>query len=159
MRTYKGKYKVKNPEKYEGNTSEVVYRSQWEKYCMMFFDTNVRVKKWSSEEIIIPYLYEVDKRHHRYYPDFKVTWLNGQVSLIEVKPFKETRPPTGSKRTKRYITEGYTFVKNVNKWEAAHEYCKDRKWKFEIWTENELDSLGIKPKSTKLLKPYSRKTK
>ena len=34
------------------------------------------------------------------------------------------------------MTEALTYVKNMNKWEAANEYAKDRKWKFEIWTEN-----------------------
>jgi hypothetical protein len=28
-----------------------------------------------------------------------------------------------------------TYVKNINKWEAANEYAKDRGWKFVIWTE------------------------
>lgn len=154
---YSGRYKVKNASKYEGDHTQVYYRSMWEKYCMMFFDKDKRIKKWSSEEIIIPYLYEADKKYHRYYPDFKVTWASGNVSLIEVKPNKETKPPTGNRRTKRYINEGFTYVKNVNKWEAAAEYCKDRNWHFEIWTEVELEAMGIKPKSTKRLAPYSRK--
>jgi hypothetical protein len=126
---------------------------------MMFFDESNSVLEWSSEEIIIPYYYEVDRKYHRYFPDFKVRWSNGVTTLIEIKPHKETKPPTGNRRTKRYITEGYTFVKNQNKWHAAEEFCKDRTWKFEIWTENELDKLGIKPKSTRPLKPYSRKKK
>lgn len=127
---------------------------------MMYFDTSSDVKQWSSEEVVIPYLYEVDKRYHRYFMDFAVVWKNGQTSLIEVKPKKETMPPKGQKRTKRYINEGLTYIKNRNKWEAASEYCKDRKWNFEIWTEVELEAKGIKPKSTKSLKPlkpYSRK--
>ena len=154
---YSGRYKPKNPKKYQGDPTNIIYRSMWEKYCMMYFDNEKRVKTWSSEEIIIPYLYEADKKYHRYFPDFLVHWSNGSTSLIEVKPNKETMPPTGNKRTKRYITEGFTYVKNVNKWEAAAAYCKDRKWAFEIWTEIELEAMGIKPKSTKRLKPYSRK--
>jgi len=124
---------------------------------MMWFDKSERVRSWSSEEIVIPYLYEVDKRYHRYFPDFVVHWARGGTSLIEVKPKKETAPPTSARRTKRYITEGLTYVKNRNKWEAAEEYCKDRQWKFEIWTEYELDVLGIKPKSTRPLKKYKPK--
>lgn len=154
---YSGRYRVKNPAKYKGDHTQVFYRSLWEKYCMMFFDTSTSVRSWSSEEIIVPYIYEVDKKVHRYFPDFKVTWKTGKTSLIEVKPNKETKPPTGNRRTKRYITEGYTYVKNRNKWKAAENYCKDMNWKFEIWTEIELDKMGIKPKSTKPLKPYKRK--
>lgn len=159
-RTYQGKYKIKNPEKYAGDPSNVVYRSMWEKNVMRFLDENTDVIGWSSEEIVIPYYYDVDKRYHRYFPDFAVKWKNGKTSLIEVKPNKETRPPKGNKRTKRYINEALTYVKNENKWEAAKEYCADRKWEFLIWTEVELESMGInkKPiKKLKPLKPYSRK--
>lgn len=162
--TYQGIYKVKNHSKYKGDPTNVVYRSGWEKSCMMFFDTNKDVKEWSSEEVVIPYLYEVDKRYHRYFMDFKVTWNDGRVVLIEVKPHKETQPPTGNRRTKRYITEGFTFVKNQNKWAAANEFAKDRGWSFEIWTEVELKLMGILPKGVpgklkplKRMKPYSRK--
>lgn len=154
---YSGRYKPKNPSKYRGDPTNIVYRSMWERHCMKFFDNDSRIKRWSSEEVIIPYLYEADKRYHRYFPDFLVEWSNGSTSLIEVKPNKETKPPTGNKRTKRYINEGFTYVKNVNKWEAAASYCKDRNWAFEIWTEVELEAMGIKPKSTKRLAPYSRK--
>ena len=158
---YSGRYKVKNPLKYKGDSSTVIYRSMWEKYCMMHFDKNDKIKTWSSEEVVIPYLYEVDKRYHRYFMDFKVTWDDGTTTLIEVKPNKETRPPSGNKRTKRYISEGYTYVKNMNKWEAANEYAKDRGWNFVIWTEIELTSMGIMPKQLKPLKkmkPYKRKS-
>lgn len=154
---YSGKYKIKNKSKYKGDSSLVIYRSMWEKYCMKYFDESSDVKYWSSEEIIIPYFYEADKKYHRYFPDFKVTWKNGKTSLIEVKPKKETAPPTGNRRTKRYITEAYTYVKNQNKWKAADKYAKDNGYNFLIWTEVELESMGIKPKSTKPLKPYKRK--
>ena len=157
---YSGRYKVKNPIKYKGDSSTVIYRSLWEKYCMMYFDKSGEIASWSSEEVVIPYLYEVDRKYHRYFMDFKVTWKNGKTTLIEVKPSKETRPPSGSKRTKRYISEGYTYVKNMNKWQAANEYAKDRGWNFEIWTEVELRLMGIMPKQLKPLKkmkPFTRK--
>ena len=47
----------------------------------------------------------------------------------------------------------------MNKWEAANEYCKDRKWKFMIWTEKELEAQNILPKKLKPLKPFKRKKK
>lgn len=150
---YSGRYKVKNKSKYLGDADNIIYRSMWERHCMKYFDNSSDVISWSSEEVVIPYYYEVDKRYHRYFMDFKVNWKTGQTSLIEVKPAKETKPPTGQKRTKKYITEGLTYVKNQNKWEAANEYAKDRNWKFEIWTEIELRSMGILPKPIKKLKP------
>lgn len=160
---YSGRYKVKNPKKYTGDHTNVVYRSKWEFYVMRWCDDNAEVVAWSSEEVVIPYLYEIDKRYHRYFMDFKITLKCGKTMLVEVKPNKETRPPTGSKRTRRYINEAMTYVKNMNKWEAAAEYAKDRGWDFVIWTEKELTSKGIMPKSTKPLKKlkpmpkYSRK--
>lgn len=155
--TYKGKYRVQNPKKYGGDPTNVIYRSMWEKYVFKWCDENTSVVKWSSEEVIIPYLYEVDKRYHRYFADLKITMENGKTFLVEIKPFKELSPPTGDRRTKRYITEGLTYVKNQNKWKAADEFAKDRGWEFVIWTEKELEAMGILPKSTRKLEPYRKR--
>lgn len=155
---YSGRYRVKNPSKYKGDHTNVIYRSMWEKHCMQYFDVSSDVIQWSSEEIIVPYLYEIDKKYHRYFPDFKVTWKDKSVSLIEVKPNKETMPPKGRK-TKQFITEAYTFVKNQNKWEAANELCKDQGWRFEVWTEIELRVMRILPKPLKKLKPLPKYTR
>src|SRR6056300_45550 len=157
---YSGKYRVKNKEKYAGDSSNVVYRSLWEKHCFKWCDDNADVKQWSSEEVVIPYLYEVDRRYHRYFMDLKIVYKSGKTVLVEIKPAKELSPPTGNKRTKRYINEGLTYVKNMNKWEAAAEYAKDQGWEFQIWTEKELTEMGIMPKSRqplKKMKPYKRK--
>ena len=89
--------------------------------------------------------------------DLKIVYQTGETVLVEIKPAKELSPPTGNRRTKRYIIEGYTYIKNINKWEAAKEYAKDQGWGFEIWTEKELESKGIMPKSIKPLKPFRRK--
>ena len=90
--------------------------------------------------------------------DLKIVYENKTV-LVEIKPEAQTKPPTGQRRTKRYISEGYTYVKNMNKGEAANEYAKDRGWEFQIWTEKTLDTMGILPKSYKPLKPFKRKKK
>ena len=161
MKTYKGKYKPKNPNKYKGDPTGVVYRSGWERSVMLHFDNSSDVVSWSSEEVVVPYIYDVDKTKHRYFVDFLVTYKNGTTLLIEVKPNKETTPPKKvNTRNKKYMTEALTYVRNMNKWEAAIEYCKDRGWKFEIWTEVELRNMGILPKPLKKLKPlpaYSKK--
>lgn len=157
---YSGKYKVKNTAKYKGDHTNVIYRSMWEKYAFKWCDENTSVKSWSSEETVVPYFYEVDKKYHRYFIDLKITFTNGQTILVEIKPDKETRPPEyPGKRTRRYLSEGMTYVKNRNKWEAASNYAADRGWGFQIWTEKNLESMGIKPKSTKPLKPYQKKSK
>lgn len=153
---YKGKYRVKNPTKYNGDHTNVVYRSLWEKHAFKWCDDNSEIVKWSSEETVIPYLYEVDKKIHRYFVDLKIVYKSGRTIIVEIKPEKETNPPVGNRRTKRYITEGYTYIKNMNKWEAANEYAKDRGWEFQIWTEKTLQAMGIMPKALKPLKPYTR---
>jgi|TARA_B100002019_G_C21220914_1_gene574694 hypothetical protein len=156
---YKGRYRVKNPEKYSGDHTQVIFRSLWERHCFRWCDVNPKVKSWSSEEVVIPYLYEVDKRPHRYFIDLKISFEDGKTILVEVKPDKETKPPTGSRRTRKFMTEAATYVKNMNKWEAADNYAKDRGWEFQIWTEKTLTSMGIMPKSTKPLKPFKRRKK
>ena len=114
----------------------------------------------------MPYYYDVDKRYHRYFVDLKITFKNGKTVLVEIKPEKETAPPTGSRKTKRYISEAMTYVKNMNKWEAAHSYAGDRGWEFQVWTENTLQKMGIMPKPQpgklkplKPLQPYRKKKK
>lgn len=150
---YSGQYRVINKEKYAGDFTNIIYRSMWEKYVFKWCDTTPEVKQWSSEEIIIPYYYDVDRKYHRYFPDLKIVMTNGSVFLIEIKPKKETAPPTGARKTKQYISEGLTFVKNQNKWKAANNFAQDRGWKFQVWTEDTLQQMGIMPKSTKGLKP------
>jgi len=154
---YSGKYTVKLPEKYRGDPSKVVYRSLWEKYCFMWCDKNTSVKFWSSEEVVIPYLFEGDKKWHRYFMDLKITFENGKTILVEVKPEVQTRPPVAPpKKTKRYLEESFTFIKNQNKWKAAEKYANRRGWEFVIWTEKELEKFGIMPKSVKKLRPLKK---
>jgi len=164
--TYKGRYKVKKPEKYEGDISTVTYRSSWEKFCFLWAERNSSVIKWSSEEVVIPYLYEADRKWHRYFMDLKLVMEDGRTILVEIKPKSQTIPPkVPQRKTKKYLNESFTFIKNQNKWDAAREYCADRGWSFEIWTEDVLSSMGMKmTKSTSKkkitpLKPLPRKKK
>ena len=95
--TLKGKFRPDHPEKYRGNPGNIIYRSSWELRCMNYFDQNENVLKWSSEELAIPYISPIDKRWHRYYPDFVIQMLDEQnrvkTVMIEVKPEKQTKPP------------------------------------------------------------------
>jgi len=158
---YSGRYKVKNIKKYQGDPDKVVYRSSWEKACFQWCDSNPDVTKWSSEEVVVPYKWDIDKRMHRYFVDLKVTFANGKTILVEIKPEKETAPPKRPDKSKRYIGEAMTYVKNMNKWEAANSFAKDRGWEFQVWTEETIYSMGImkKLKALKPLKPYRKKRK
>ena len=162
---YSGKYKVKNLSKYRGDPDKVTYRSHWEKLCFMWCESNPNVRYWSSEETVIPYRWDVDKKLHRYFVDLKITFTNNKTILVGIKPEKETELPKNPNKSRRYIGEAMTYVKNMNKWEAADDYAKDRGWEFQVWTENTLHSMGImkkqkgKLKPLKPLKPYRKKSK
>jgi hypothetical protein len=144
--SYKGKFKPSFPEKYDGDPTNIVYRSLWELKFLRYCDLNDNILEYSSEEIVIPYMDRSTNRVRRYFPDayIKVKQPDGIIKkyLIEIKPSKQTIPPPKPKRqTRRYIAEAMEFVKNQSKWEAAREYCKDRMMEFKILTEHDL---GIK---------------
>lgn len=143
---YKGRFTPKNPKKYHGDPTNIIYRSLWERKVMVYLDENTNVVEWGSEEIVIPYRSPEDNRIHRYFPDFivKARSKDGTVKtmVLEVKPKYQTVEPKKQKKiTKKYITEVMTWGKNQAKWRAAEEFCLDRGWEFRILTE---DHLGIK---------------
>lgn len=142
---YSGRYTVKNKKKYEGDHSKVIFRSLWERQVFRWIDENKDIKSWSSEEVVIPYRCATDNRVHRYFMDVKMTTADNQVHLIEIKPKNQTKKPDKTRRkTKKFLKEAITYIKNESKWKAADEYAKDRGWKFHIWTEDTLKKLGIK---------------
>ena len=142
---YKGRFKITKPEKYLGDYTSVVYRYLWERQCFKWCENNPNVKAWNSEEVVVPYLSRHDKRMHRYFVDLLVEMTNGEIYLVEIKPKIQTQPPVKPKRkTKRYINEVVTYVKNQDKWESANKFAEHKGWKFQIWTEDTLKNLGIK---------------
>ena len=138
----KGRFKPKNPQKYKGDPNNIIYRSTWEIKVMNYLDENPNVIWWGSEELPIPYLNPVDKKKHRYFPDFiaKMRKADGTVMtyVIEVKPEKQTQPPTQKRKTKTFLQEAITYEINKAKWYAAEEFCKDHGWQFLILTERHL---------------------
>ena len=140
---YSGKYQPSFPKKYKGDPTNIIYRSLWERKFMRYCDLNENILEWGSEEIIVPYRSPVDRRVHRYFPDFyiKIKESNRSIKkyLIEIKPKKQTVPPKKPQRqTKGYLREAYEYAKNQSKWAAAREYCADRGWEFKVITEIEL---------------------
>ena len=61
---HSGKFKPKNITKYKGDYTKITYRSGWELRCFKWCDDSPMVKYWSSEEVVIPYMYDVDKILH-----------------------------------------------------------------------------------------------
>ena len=141
--SYSGKFKPKNYKKYKGDPTKIFYRSLWERKFMVYCDNNDAVIEWGSEEIIIPYRSPIDKKVHRYFPDFYIKYVNskGQAirEIIEVKPKSQTLPPKVQKRrTQKFLREVATYAVNQAKWKAAEEFCTDRRMKFRILTEEHL---------------------
>ena len=143
-RNYKqGIYTPKNPNKYRGNSDNIVYRSSWELRVFKWMDDNPSVLEWASEECVIPYKSPVDLKLHRYFPDIwaKVLGVDGRTKtyLLEIKPEAQANEPKVKKRiTKQYINEVCTYAINQAKWKAARSYCLDRKWEFKVLTEKDL---------------------
>ena len=138
-----GKFKPKNYKKYRGDPTKIYYRSLWERRFMVYCDNNSKIIEWGSEEIIIPYKSPLDKKTHRYFPDFYVKYINKDKQvvreIIEVKPKRHLSPPKEpTRKTQRYLNEVATYIKNKAKFKAAEEFCKDRKYGFRILTEEQL---------------------
>lgn len=114
---------------------------------MVFCDTNDNVVEWSSEEVIVPYRSPFDQKIHRYFVDFCIKVRNKEgmleILLVEIKPKKKTVKPemavtAGARLTKSKLMEIRDWMVNNAKWEAAREFCSDRKWKFQILTEDDI---------------------
>jgi len=134
-----GRYKVINKHKYIGDVNNVIYRSSWELKYLHLLDKSDDIVEFSSEETIIPYQ-DHEGKIRRYFVDFKIKDKNGNISLVEIKPYKETIPPILSegKKTKTKINEILTYDKNQKKWKSAKKFCDKKGWKFLIITEREL---------------------
>ena len=145
---YKGKYTPEHPAKYMGNSSNIIYRSMWERRCMKYFDVNPSVLQWASEEISIPYYDSMTKKVRKYFPDFliKVKTANGEdkTHLIEVKPSKDLRPPVGGRGKKKstLLYEMKTYQMNRDKFASARKWCDERGIIFDVWTEKHLKQKG-----------------
>lgn len=147
---YSGKFSPKNKNKYKGNLNNIEYRSSWELTFFRWCDNNPKVVRWNSEEVIIPYFSKADNKHRRYFMDIWMKLSDGREFIFEIKPEKETKPPTKPKRMtekakKRLLKEAYTFQVNQDKWEAALKFSKQKGWTFKVLTETSLRKLiGLK---------------
>lgn len=140
--SYKGWFRPKNPKKYKGDATNVVYRSNWELRVMKHFDEDPNVLWWASEELVIPYRSPIDQRMHRYFPDFiaRVRQKTGKEKtiVIEIKPEKQTKKPIQKRQTKRFLEEAATYAINQEKWRAADIFCQKEGWEFMVLTEKDL---------------------
>jgi hypothetical protein len=140
--SYKGWFKPVYPNKYKGDASNIVYRSNWELRVMKWLDLNPAVIWWASEELVIRYKSPIDQKMHRYFPDFIVRIKRKagleKTLVLEIKPHKQTQKPVQKRKTKRFIQEAATFAVNQEKWRAADLFCKEQGWEFLVLTEKDL---------------------
>lgn len=146
--SYKGFYKPINKNKYKGDASKVIYRSLKERQIMKFCDTSNEVISWSSEEIVIPYFYDVDNKMHRYFTDFYIEFKSSTTGkeykfIVEYKPASQCKPPKKSKNMTRYYADAFTYVKNQNKWKAAEEFSKKNGMQFVVLTEKDTKDMNF----------------
>jgi len=160
---YQGRFKPSNPHKYVGDTRNIIYRSSWELQALKWCDRHDSVVKYSSEEIIIPYISPADGKMHRYFPDLFIETSEGKRILVEIKPRKQTeRPATQGKAKRQQLSEAVRYAVNQAKWQAASQYAHKKGWIFAVWTEHTLTKMGIlkssAPKPLKPIKKLKRKT-
>ena len=139
---YQHKFTPKNPKKYKGDVTKIFYRSSWECRVMSWLDNTEEILEWASEEIIIRYVSPIDNSVHRYFPDFWVRMKtdNGiKTYILEVKPYKQTRPPKPpKKKSLKYINEVSTYLINMAKFDAAKTWCEEKNIEFKILTEKDI---------------------
>ena len=147
---YSGKFRPKNPQKYKGDPTKIVWRSLWELKFFRRCDEHPDILEWQSEEIAIPYMNPVKGKTSRYFPDVvvkkRISATEHVMLMIEIKPKKQTRPPDASRKnntptgrvSRRYLNEAAAYAVNEAKWKAAQRYCRERNWTFLIFTEDEI---------------------
>jgi len=139
MKTHKGEYIPKHPEKYIG-TKKITYRSSWEYSFCVFCDNQPSVLAWSSESISIPYRNPLTGRNTIYVPDFLVIYDNKKgkriVEMVEIKPAKEVPGLMENQRISKHTK--LTQVVNAAKWQAAAAFCAKRGIRFRVVTELDL---------------------
>jgi len=63
-RGHKGRFRPKNPSKYKGDPSNIIYRSLWEFKFFRYVDMHPDIIWWQSEEVIVPYYSRKHRRDH-----------------------------------------------------------------------------------------------
>jgi hypothetical protein len=133
---YKTTFTPKNPNKYIGSKNSIKCRSLWERRVCKFFDESEKIKKWSFEEIEIPYVHPIDKQVHRYIPDFLIQVEQNNINksiIVEVKPLKQVHLKESASSKDKLI-----FEINKAKWNAAEKFCEKHQMQFQILTEKDI---------------------
>jgi len=130
-------FQIRHPEKYVGSKTPV-YRSSWEMTFMMFCDNNPSIQEWASEPVKIPYRDPLTGKQTVYVPDFLITYIDRNhkkhVEMIEIKPANQMI----KERVGKNAYNQAQYVKNMAKWQAAGQWCKNRGIRFRVINENDI---------------------
>jgi hypothetical protein len=142
-RTYRqGHFRPKNPQKYQGDPTDIVFRSSWEKIAFKMLDEHPSCISWSSETVVVPYVSPIDNAVHRYFVDLKATFKypdgTKKTFLVEIKPNAQRFPPKNTRNQKRLVEETETYLVNQAKWEAATKFAKKYGYEFMVMDEYDL---------------------
>jgi len=144
-RVRQGYFVPKNPEKYKGDPTQIIYRSGWEFKFLKYCDENPLVIQYASEPIGIKYWNSIDRKESTYWIDCYMKTVdpkgNTKEWLIEIKPNKYILPPKSpntltEKQTYNYVRHAKAYIVNSEKFAAAKAYAKAHNMKFGIITEN-----------------------
>jgi hypothetical protein len=140
-----GYFSPKNPDKYKGDITKIIYRSSWELKFLSYCDNTDSVIEYASEPVGIPYWNPILKKESTYWVDcyMAVKSPEGTVTqwLIEIKPNKYLNPPEEPKRltekqTLNYARHAKQYLINTAKFKAAKVHAVKNNMRFGIITEN-----------------------
>jgi len=164
---HQGNYTPKNKDKViKLNTQGgVYYRSSWELKIMTWLDMNVKVTKWGSENLRIPYQMthfengDQKIKEHSYYPDFYYEMMIDdrlKQVVVEVKPNEEYKDAILFTEGKFNIPDGLSLKKlknlefkfkmaqrNSEKWKTMIAWCNKKGYEFIIITEDHLKKFNL----------------
>lgn len=137
-----GKYRPRNPQKYQGDPTDIVFRSSWEKIAFKMLDEHPACIAWSSETVVVPYISPIDQKYHRYFIDLKAVFKypdgSKKTFLVEIKPAAQREPPKNTRNQKRLVEETETYLVNQAKWKAADKFAKQYGYEFMVMDEYDL---------------------
>ena len=104
----------------------------------MFCDNNPAIQQWSSESVKIPYRDPLTGKQTVYVPDFLIIYIDKNTKkhaeLIEIKPANQMLKEKVGKNPYNQAQ----YVKNMAKWAAAGQWCKQQGIKFRIINEHDI---------------------
>jgi hypothetical protein len=141
-----GYFIPKNPQKYIGDLTKIIFRSSWEYNFLYYCDRNDLILKWSSEPFHIKYISPLDGKEHKYFVDFYIEYISNEndklvkKALVEIKPknkLKKPEPPKtkNKKSLKNFEIQYKEWLVLESKIQYAKKFCQINNLEYIIVTE------------------------